>query len=55
MIKPESPDILHTNVIRLSKTHGEMIKFPNAADRDFQKVSACVYMMVSEATKDTKI
>ncbi|TAQ85665.1 hypothetical protein B7494_g6019 [Chlorociboria aeruginascens] len=37
--------------IQLSKTHGQMIKFPSREDRDFQKVEKCLTQLVKDAMK----
>jgi hypothetical protein len=39
------------DVIRLGKTHGQMIKFPNRDDKDYQMVCSYLVRMVAEATR----
>jgi len=35
--------------IRLDRSHGGMVKFPSIDDRDFQKVEACLRIMIGNA------
>src|SRR5436190_6681219 len=47
-----APDITNAGrVIPLGKTHGAMIRFSNADDRDYQIVSKCIKEMVVGAAK----
>ncbi|MCJ1437334.1 hypothetical protein MMC27_006721 [Xylographa pallens] len=50
---PIPNDLEYTNLesIPLGKTHGRMIQFPDATDRDYQTVSTCLDIMVAQATK----
>ncbi|MCJ1400447.1 hypothetical protein MMC11_003652 [Xylographa trunciseda] len=44
-------DYTELESIPLSKTHGRMVQFPDANDKDYQVVSACLVMMVAGATE----
>lgn len=47
----ERPGLAEAGVVLLSKTHGQTIRYPNADDVDFQKVSEVLTAIVAEVAR----